>query len=185
MQEMTDRNALNLKEAGFTKSNADSEKDFFNKYFKVVTDCGNHYLPCFASEYSSMDGTKKIKYDTSITDVYCVVLASGTAICLNSIGENEVDTEGDKVAGFWAGNVTLDVNGTKGPNIGGRDRFSFRYYSDGSIDVHRENCNLSDKSCMKDLREKRFQNCCLKGTGAPVGDDCIGKLINDNWEMNY
>ena len=54
LQEITDKNALNLKEAGLTTDEA--VVNFMKKRFKVIQDCEDKFEPCFADEYSSMDG---------------------------------------------------------------------------------------------------------------------------------
>ena len=85
----------------------------------------------------------------------------------------------------------IDVNGPKGPNIGGRDMFTMRYYNDGSIDVYtvtpecrtdETKCNDNYGSTPIEKREIRYSQVCVTSAN---GDDCIGKLLNDNWIMNY
>ncbi|MFQ8627056.1 MAG: hypothetical protein ACLSA2_11705, partial [Candidatus Gastranaerophilaceae bacterium] len=126
-QELTESNALNLVEARLT--DADSIDAFLKKHFKVVTDCEEESVPCFASEYTSLDGSKKsgIVGNKRLTFDRCVTIASGASICLSSILSKEE---------ILAGGLYIDVNGPKGPNIGGRDMFAMRYYNDGSIDVY-------------------------------------------------
>lgn len=52
LQYQTDKNALNLSEAGLNSKAAVG--DFFKTYFKVVQDCGNTMTPCFSNEYKKV-----------------------------------------------------------------------------------------------------------------------------------
>ena len=91
--------------------------------------------------------------------------------------------------------LILDVNGPKGPNIAGRDFFSFYIYNNGVIDdisvVESPDTETGlkwDPSVVaplsKELREKNFNQGCM--SSAPTGwHGCFGKILNDNWEMNY
>ena len=56
LQYQTDKNALNLKEAGLTTNEACGE--FLKKYFKIVQDCGDNQTPCFADSYKKISGVR-------------------------------------------------------------------------------------------------------------------------------
>ena len=183
LQEITDKNALNLKEAGLTTDEA--VVNFMKKRFKVIQDCEDKFEPCFADEYSSMDGSERGSLVNGTRNPYssCYTIASGASICLG-----ELSTENEEQL---SGALYVDINGQKGPNVGGRDMFTMRYYNDGSIDVYRvtPECRVNSASCVgscgsepKEIRENRFNGVCVISN---AGDDCIGKLLNDNWEMNY
>lgn len=180
IQYMNDHNAVNLSEAGLTAANANSAKDFLHTYFKVITDCSDGYHPCFSDDYRSLDGTKTDSLDDKLSgNGHCSVIASGVSICIFPIAlQNDNDLE------LSLGKILVDTNGVQGPNIGGRDTHFFRFYADGTVDIWRGKCDLSDKACLQELRDKRFDD---EATckSSPVGDDCIGKLLNDNWEMSY
>ena len=173
----TDHNAINLVEAGLSSS--DKTTDFMTQYFKIVNDCGTKYRPCFADEYRSIDGTKTFSTNVETSDgVKCFVIASGASICVSPIAVYETSEN------FYGGLITIDVNGVNGPNIGGRDMFIARFYQDGSIDEYKEinTCSDNSSNCISENREKRFESFCQK---SPLGDGCFGKILNDNWEMNY
>ena len=168
LQYQTDKNALNIKEAGLTSNEACGE--FLNKYFKVVTDCGDTQTPCFASSYKKMSGVSSgfncLKN--------CVSLASGAAVEMYYGGYS-----------FDAGQViriSVDINGAKGPNVFGRDAFTMFLYPNGIIDDL-----VTDTSLLppfsKDIREGQYFNCTNSVSGAYHG--CFGYILNDNWEMNY
>ena len=169
LQYQTDKNALNLKEAGLNST--DAVDSFVKTYFKVVQDCGNDFTPCFApvSEYKYMNGANS----SPDTRGKHVVLADGT-----SLRYEYRNTLGLVVAEFF-----VDINGTKGPNIVGRDMFAIYVYNDGNIDDLVKD-NVSTSRLTKEQREDGFNNVC---SGATSGNwyGCFGKILNDNWEMTY
>ena len=86
---------------------------------------------------------------------------------------------------FDAGNViriSVDINGAQGPNVFGRDAFTLFLYPNGIIDDL-----VSDKSLLppftQDIRETEYATCMSTNSGGYHG--CFGKILNDNWEMNY
>ncbi len=163
---MTDRNALNLKEAGLT--NGDAIDAFMKKYFKIVQDCTADISECAnSSEYKKMDGTSNpiFRKDSAYSFKY-YILADGSLIGLLNYGDNKIQ-------------VNVDVNGKKGPNIIGRDTFAFNIYSNGIID---DEC--SSPPCTEEERETMYnKNCISSSTTGWFG--CFGKILNDNWEMTY
>ena len=168
LQYQTDKNALNLKEAGLTTNEACGE--FLKKYFKIVQDCGDNQTPCFADSYKKISGVRS-DYNCRKN---CVVLASGAALEMYS-----------GAYPFDAGNViriSVDINGAQGPNVFGRDAFTLFLYPNGIIDEL-----VSDKSLLppftKDIRETAYATCMSTNSGGYHG--CFGKILNDNWEMNY
>ena len=174
----TDRNAVNLREAGLTSYDAFGE--FQQNYFKIVKDCGNSSAPCFASSYKKLSGSNS----NFKCYKYCMVLASGASVGLADL-ENGIFL------------FAVDVNGTKGPNIFGRDAFSlFIYTSNGVIDdlalknLGEENGKdyTWDTSAVapltSDQREKNFARACA-GSDRIEYHGCFGKILNDNWQMTY
>ncbi len=170
-----DNNYLNLSESRI-RGNGDELKNFFNSYFKIVKDCGTRYTPCFASEYKSLSGAT-----TKITNGQCnvvVVLASGAAICADAAAMADVDIEGseDKVTSSnhvgSGGDVIaleVDINGTKGPNVYGRDYFSFQIDRNGQV---------FDKFYAANGNAANF-NVTHPDNGL------FGKIIADGWQMTY
>ena len=173
LQYQTDRNAVSLREAGLTTIGAYGE--FQKKYFKIVQDCGTDGTPCFAASYKKMSGV-----DSNFAcRNNCMVLASGTAMG-TAIGSNNIVE------------VILDINGSKGPNIFGRDAFTLYIYPNGVIDdLAVKNIDNPDDSTWGDnsaplseeQREQNFQRACSGSNAEWHG--CFGKILNDGWEMNY
>lgn len=166
LQYQTDKNALNLKEAGLTSSEALGS--FFKNYFKVIQDCGTTQTPCFApkAEYKNIAG----RSIGTTCDSY-LSLASGTSL-------GYIFTATSSLVLFA---VYVDINGQKGPNIAGRDIFSIYIYNDGMID---DSNNISPAPLSKEEREKTYNENCIQANGY-TWNGCFGKILNDNWEMNY
>ena len=156
---LSDKNALNLQEAGYT--DAASMDNFMKTYFKIVKDCGDDGTDCFASEYKKIDGSSLGVVITGTYDPRNYVLANGASISM------------------IPRQIHVDVNGKKGPNIIGRDVFAIHVFDDGTLD---ENCGSAP--CSSDFRETVFNNFCTKQSNATWWG-CFGKILNDNWQMTY
>ncbi len=171
VQYITDRNAIDLKEAGLTSTNAVT--NWVKTYFKVVNDCGTDYSPCFASEYKMLNGVSKGALFNG-SNLYKFSLASGTSVAV--LGRSN-----GKVAFY------VDINGKVGPNIIGRDTFPMLIYKNGVIDDSdgSEGQDTLTAPLTKDKREEVFQKYCVNGTSSSIWWGCLGKILNDNWEMTY
>ena len=162
----TDRNALNLKEAGLTSQAA--AENFIEGNFKIVQKCGSNKTPCFASSYKKIAGTSSIGWHTPRTNY---IIASGTAIGVSYRPVGDVLLE-----------LYVDTNGAKGPNIAGRDIFAMFVYNNGIID----DFNFSENTTApmtEAARNTNYTNVCAADTTNWHG--CLGKVINDNWQMTY
>ncbi len=164
LQYQTDRNALNLKEAGINSN--DSVINFYKTYFKNVKVCDS-MSDCFADSYRKMDGTATSNWDPNYTSF---VLANGASV------RPIYSLEGNKII-----NIAVDVNGAKGPNIAGRDLFWFYVYNNSLIDDVPPDAS-ANAPLTKEQREELFNSRCINSTQA---DGCFGKILNDNWEMTY
>ena len=174
----TDKNAVNLREAGL--SSQDAAVDFVKTYFKTVQDCGHNPSPCFASgNYKKLDGTTYINYDSSHSNVNYFVLANGASVSVTAI------TDASDIIVMQFG---VDTNGQKGPNIVGRDFFGMSLYNNGVIDDYSVDVDTGREDftppLSKEIREKNFQSAC-NSSRPGWGHGCFGKILNDNWEMTY
>ena len=168
---MTDRNAINMKEAGFNSQAA--ANSFIESTFKVVNSCGTSLSPCFKSR----DDYKKLTGETIASWGGCqgtrthYSLASGASlgVCYRTDGTSMV------------AEIFVDANGQKGPNIVGRDLMNFFLYNDGTIDDY----SGSAPPISQATRESMFNSVCAKAGNAGSWHGCLGKLINDNWQMTY
>ena len=162
----TDRNAINLTEAGLTSQ--DAVNNFITTYFKNVKECDT-MNNCFASSYKAMDGgTINNNYNANVKSY---VFASGVSIRPLSVK-----------SGARLINIGIDINGQKGPNIGGRDLFWFYVYNNGVIDDVAIDANTV-APMTTEQRNTQFNAKCLNHEGSP--DGCFGKILNDNWQMTY
>ncbi len=167
-QYQTDRNAVNLTEAGLNSK--DAVDTFIKKYFRVVQECDS-MDDCFADEYKTLQGSSDTSYSR---DVKSFVLASGASI------RPSYATDGSN---FKLLNVGIDVNGKKGPNILGRDFIFFAVYKNALIDDYTNDVN-DNAPLTEEARDNMFNSECNAGaSGSSWG--CFGKILNDNWEMTY
>lgn len=181
-------NAVNLSEAGFVRG---KESDFFKTYFKTVKDCGYEDTSCFNTAYSSLynDYDPLTANDNLLlsSSAYKVVGANGASLSLYLYENRNSSTADTLPVGF----LTVDTNGLKGPNKCGRDLFSMSVFADGTLDDDgvsprcrrlggAENCN--GYASAKELRDNNFSDHCATDTDT---SGCIGKLINNNWKMEY
>ena len=179
---MTDKNAIDLREAGLT--NIEEAQNFIKKYFKVVTDCGQDLVePCFSEAYKNMNGAA-VNLKGKAWSGGAVILSNGASVFIDYVSKYN-GTVNDKT--YYYGALVVDVNGLKGPNIVGRDLFGMHYFMDGTIDEAEGNpyCRkegLCGGSDLKTIRENKFNTSCASSTN---GNGCFGKILNDNWEMNY
>ncbi|HPT41311.1 MAG TPA: type II secretion system protein [Candidatus Gastranaerophilaceae bacterium] len=154
--------------------------DFLKKYFKVIKDCGTEYpSPCFASKYNTINGNE----GSVIPSGYSVINVGGASISIFPTQKQ------------YSGTIYVDINGLNPPNIYGRDLFTMAFFYDGSIDEFGINpqCRKGEisvnglgwlcngKGNAYEARESMFEEYCdHQGYGS-----CFGKILNDNWKMDY
>lgn len=137
-------------------------------YYNIIKDCETTAQPCFAASYSNINGNTTQAF--SCNNGYNVILKSGTAMCI-------IPADGGQPA-----KVHIDVNGQDNPNIGGRDMFTFYIYDDYSIDDKDITPDKIKNDTAETARNDLFTASCLSST---IGEGCFGKILNDNWKMNY
>ena len=170
----TDKNAINLTEAGMTSQ--DAVNDFIKTYFKTVQECGT-VNSCFASSYKTLSGETLPTYYFTMQNVKAYVLANGVSVRPGYNTDECAASNGVRIVA-----VAIDINGKKGPNIGGRDLFWMYFYNNGLID-DKPNDLVSNAPLTTEQREASFNKRCDTVSGSP--DGCMGKIINDGWQMNY
>ena len=170
----TDKNAINLTEAGMTSQ--DAVNDFIKTYFKTVQECDT-VNSCFASSYKTLSGETLPTYYFTMQNVKAYVLANGVSVRPGYNTDECAASNGVRIVA-----VAIDINGKKGPNIGGRDLFWMYFYNNGLID-DKPNDLVSNAPLTTEQREASFNKRCDTVSGSP--DGCMGKIINDGWQMNY
>ena len=159
IQYQTDRNALNLTEAGITSTA--TFDSFVENYMKIVSTCDKMQSPCFADSYKKLDGAIL----TGVTiENKSYVFANGVSI------RPYYDKVADKLI-----NLYVDINGLQGPNILGRDLFVFGVYNNGLLDTYSNDTTTAPLT--KEQRENAVNE-------SPAWEP-VARILNDNWEMNY
>ena len=183
MQDMADKNAINLKEAGLTDPEAMDE--FISRHFKVVQACPAH-KHCSDIKYKNLNGTT---VDTSGALTWgngaCAIIASGAEICIDTVS-GRTYSYGGYSAGW--GISFVDVNGSGGPNILGRDAFIMINWDDGVLDTVNASpaCRtkgICDGASLEAIRNAAGAAC--EATVTYTDNQCFGKILNNNWEMTY
>lgn len=158
------RNAVNIEEAGL--GTADGIRSLINEKFKITQSCVNSLTPCMASEYKTINNG-----NVSISNGSSYVLANGMSLRIIISRE-----PANKIA-----NIMIDTNGKQGPNRLGRDLFFIALYSNGKMDDYISN---GTAPLTIEQRESVYNSACMS-SGTSSGWGCFGKLLNDNWQMNY
>ncbi len=192
-RQITSRNALNLIESG-VRSDADMG-NFLKSQFKVIQDCTGSPSDCFADSYKNMNGAAVTAYSDAAAP--CFVLASGAAICtkynvsklLFETGNSSIvnpsrpSTNPNYIQGL-VGDLIVDINAKKGPNVVGRDIFVAGIYTDGSIKTALPGLKLVQP---EDEIKTSLQKCQSATALARQSDAsyCFAEIFSNNWEMNY
>lgn len=163
-----------FKHSRLGENSADVE-GFFDDYYNVKRKCGTNPVPCFASSYRNIENSGSIDTDFDLTDnSYCVLLIDGASICI-------VPQHFSAISGPTDPHVYVDVNGPDKPNIGGRDMFVMGINSiSGTVDVVSSEHYNTDT--IEQFREYLFNDYCRS---SHYGIGCFGKILNDDWKMNY
>lgn len=142
-------------------ANTVQQGEFINKYFKVVKPADSTTAEKFNATYRSLTDTDTEKALAIEDSAAKATLKSGEALGLYCFS---ADT-----APKHRCYVTLDVNATDGPNIGGRDMFRFTIDADSN-----ELYGATD-----------YSQCNPPATGDEGGHGCLARIIKDNWVMEY
>lgn len=153
-QACIDSNVSSFNQTPYAKVGAtEKQAEFLNKYFKLSGSAVTSGDRPFAKTYRKMGSNTG--ESLSLPASAYARLKSGEAIDLMC----ETLTECI---------VTVDLNSTDGPNVGGRDMFRFR------IDT-------ADKKIISHVDSSR----CNNENKDIYGHGCLNKIIEDNWVMKY
>ena len=177
---MQENNVNDLSETELgDKTGNNGPKNFLNKYFKVSIDCDTKMTPCFADTYKGMDGNPNTLLGENYNWGYSnsVSLADGTAICLQARMDTRSEWGWDANSDYHTYvSVFVDVNGPKGPNIFGRDFFTFYLFSDGKI---------GESYSMQVNHANDSRTACIDGSANSYGGGCFTTIMLDGWKMDY
>ena len=147
-------------------------EDFVQKYLKVATTCKEK---CFADSYTRLDGEKYGDFNPLYAESKIFILSDGTV--LNLYG---------RYYDYGLIEVTVDINGRKGPNKIGYDFWSMDIFYDGSIDesgltpeCKKENKCYNTNSPTEE-REFRFDICKNWQYGG-----CFGHFLENGFKFDY
>ena len=174
-QEINDHNAINLKEAGF------KSKEFLNKHFKVIQFCER--ASCYDADYKNINGKTITTGKFGWLNGNCIIMASGAEICIDGLGR--INTYNGYSS--YYGITFIDVNGSKKPNVIGRDAYYMINWDDGVLDTLNASpaCRtkgICDGESLKAIRESG-KTC--QETNGWWDQACFGRLLNNNWEIDY
>ncbi len=158
--------------------NANKEIDRFVKsYLKVAKICNVNENPydCFSEKITNLAGVKSENYVYLSDNTY--VLIDGYTLAISA-----PNTE-------YPGTIKFDVNGKKGPNVGGRDIWYLSIFHDGSIDEGglTPECRNGKVRCvsLSEIIEDRFSSCKNPNWTNPYGAGCFGHFKENNFKFDY
>ncbi len=149
------------------------QQDFIDKYFKKTNNNSN--LSTFAATYRMLNEDKSISTQRLFVQtpqaergIGTAKLAGGEAIAFICTKPNRGTIFLPQTCEFH-----VDVNGTDGPNIFGRDYFLIKL--DNS--TNKLNGGAATSCGRKDADGKE--------TFTEFGEGCLTRIMEDNWEMKY
>lgn len=166
--------------------------DALIKYFSVQKNCETEPAKgCFPQRtMESYDGSSKGFYDLDDWSGYRFLTNDGVSIYLWNYQTGCQEDYSKGATGNLkqtCGEVYIDVNGPKkGPNMMGRDTFNF-WISNGNgpalYPMGGKDTNWGDK----DWRWRRPEDNVIQHcyAGEKTGWPCAGRVIEENWQMNY
>lgn len=178
---MTDRNAINLMEAGLTNSAA--MQTFFRENFKIVSmGRADADMPWNNVSYKNLNGGNWTSHTWGCGQ--CAVLASGAWVCADN-PKCYTYSYGGYTSGY--GTFFVDTNGKKGPNIIGRDAFLMEFWSDGVLDLPKVSpaCRTLGVCDGDSIEAIRNTGTACESSTTFSHQRCFANILNNNWEMNY
>ncbi len=148
--------------------------DFVKKYFNVVRECTKSE-DCYAKQYAT-------QINTLFTPRWFVKgntfeLADGAVFTLASYDEDESQ----------ALDLDFDVNGKKGPNKVGYDKWSAKVYYNGSVDESKLTPEVKKEKTSAEidaLIQERFYGCLEGGATGEYGG-CLGHFMRNGYKFDY
>ena len=127
-------------EKGDTQSRHYLDLDIITEYMSFAQDCGHEANGCFGQKYKMLNWAKERDFER-LPYYRKIVTSDGTAIAMHGYGN----------APAGRGEIWVDVNGKKAPNVVGKDMFLFYVKNaniypygaqeTGSFEQQTKNCN--------------------------------------------
>ncbi len=133
-------------ESGGDKEGTISRYESYNliKQLKIAKDCKYKSEGCFIlNGYKRLDGLAERNFENLNNQYYKLILADGMALAI----EGYTPDDGDEKSKY--GEIWVDVNGNKNPNIVGKDLFLFFYTKDRiyPYNYQKNNVPLANTEC--------------------------------------
>ena len=137
--------------------------NFVKENFKTAKICTTKTTggleTCFGKKYVSMNGETGSR-DTLSGEV-CAILKTGATLCFDRMGhKNDFPY------------LYIDVNGSEGPNVWGRDAFQLEYSNSGSI-AESFNDEVQPNHSAANCEENLY------------GGGCFNRIVENGWVMDY
>jgi len=155
------------------------------KYFIQIKNCENSWKQCWSDNYqNSVDYSNGYIAFVIPTGTPNALLGDGMSVKLKTYGicnPSDTNTRPD-----LCGEVSVDVNGLKPPNIPGRDAFVFYIRKDGMLipfGSYLKNQNGYYYSYRQWNGGSNYS--CRNFVTAKEHEECSGRIVDEGWQMTY
>jgi len=160
------------------------------KYFKVAKDCGIAYTEgdenanCMPNSYNPYFDSSGSPFSLS-SIYYRFITADGFILFLSNYGNCDTNKDPSLTninSNQVCGDMFIDVNGLKGPNVEGRDLFEF-YITNGRGPAIYPYGGNEFRNLGRSWTNSGMPEFCTKNE--PYGMYCGARIIEEGWQMNY
>lgn len=166
-------------------SSAKDLGDALIPYIHVIQNCGlNTNQGCFPNGvtiYYDGSGTRSNSYDSNAL-TYKFITIDGSSIFLGDASNDCTSNSGLNSLSQTCGTVTIDVNGSRGPNNWGRDIFAFFITRTGLL---YPNGGEFHQNSGTSQYWKTLGACQPASSSTQSGKFCTGRVMDEGWQMNY
>ncbi|MFA7657839.1 MAG: type II secretion system protein [Candidatus Gastranaerophilaceae bacterium] len=164
----------------FDSADAKTMGDKIAAYFNVAKNCDTTTSGCFSNTIAlNFDGTNTSSgYDW--TSYYRFITADGMSVFLGKTPYLGCSGSADSLTKVCMASVYIDVNGLKKPNAFGRDIFYFRIVNDNGPALY-----PVGGAKLTYWKSNKLCNDGYNGGTNKSGSYCIGRIIDEGWQMSY
>lgn len=149
----------------------DNVDGFVKEYFSVAETCSKAE-DCLSKEYGFIDSKNIIQTSSIYNNKFHMYKLKDGSVFSIDVNEDSIPIA-----------IFFDVNGKKGPNIAGRDFWTFSVFYDGSIDeggiTPEKKAEWTSEELKKNIKF-RFDNC-KNGTYG----GCFGHFMRNGFKFDY
>ncbi|MBR1460004.1 type II secretion system protein, partial [bacterium] len=162
----------------------DAMDKFIRGYTKVISFCTyEERSKCFPDRIFSLDGRRNVQYEIQ-------------PFALNYVLINGYSISVYPPTQYYPGGLSVDVNGRKGPNVGGRDIWYLSIYNDGTLNEPglTPECLKDSDACarqgssgntVREIIDNQFAKCTTQGELNPYGAGCFGHFKEAGYVFDY